>query len=58
MEESQAPNIKQVIVMRHDLKIRRGKQFSHRSLNVLSEKLLNNRPRSRNLAAAHLYFES
>ncbi len=42
MEESQAPNIKQVIVMRHDLKMRRGKQIAqgaHASMSFLTRKL-------------------
>lgn len=42
MEESQAPNIKQVIVMRHDLKMRRGKQIAqgaHASMSFLTRRL-------------------
>ena len=42
MEESQAPSIKQVIVMRHDLKMRRGKQITqgaHASMSFLTRKL-------------------
>ena len=42
MEESQAPNIKQVIVMRHDLKMRRGKQIAqgaHASMAFLTRRL-------------------
>jgi peptidyl-tRNA hydrolase, PTH2 family len=42
MEESQTPNIKQVIVMRHDLKMRRGKQIAqgaHASMSFLTRKL-------------------
>ena len=42
MEESQAPNVKQVIVMRHDLKMRRGKQIAqgaHASMSFLTRKL-------------------
>ena len=42
MEESSAPNIKQVIVMRHDLKMRRGKQIAqgaHASMSFLTRKL-------------------
>ena len=42
MEESQAPSIKQVIVMRHDLKMRRGKQIAqgaHASMSFLTRKL-------------------
>ena len=42
MEESQAPNIKQVIVMRHDLKMRSGKQIAqgaHASMSFLTRKL-------------------
>ncbi len=39
MEESQLPNIKQVIVMRRDLKMRRGKQIAqgvHASMAFLT----------------------
>jgi PTH2 family peptidyl-tRNA hydrolase len=42
MEESQVPSIKQVIVMRHDLKMRRGKQIAqgaHASMSFLTRKL-------------------
>lgn len=42
MEESEAPNIKQVIVMRHDLKMRRGKQIAqgaHASMAFLTRRL-------------------
>ena len=42
MEESQAPNTKQVIVIRHDLKMRRGKQIAqgaHASMSFLTRKL-------------------
>ncbi|MCY2976946.1 MAG: aminoacyl-tRNA hydrolase [Planctomycetota bacterium] len=42
MEESEAPTIKQVIVMRHDLKMRRGKQIAqgaHASMSFLTRKL-------------------
>ncbi len=42
MEESEALNIKQVIVMRHDLKIRRGKQIAqgaHASMAFLTRRL-------------------
>ena len=42
MEESDAPNIKQVIVMRHDLKMRRGKQIAqgaHASMSFLTRRL-------------------
>jgi len=42
MEESQTPNIKQVIVMRHDLKMRRGKQIAqgtHASMSFLTRRL-------------------
>jgi PTH2 family peptidyl-tRNA hydrolase len=42
MEETDAPNIKQVIVMRHDLKMRRGKQIAqgaHASMSFLTRKL-------------------
>jgi len=42
IEESQAPKIKQVIVMRHDLKMRRGKQIAqgaHASMSFLTRKL-------------------
>ncbi len=42
MEESETPNIKQVIVMRHDLKMRRGKQIAqgaHASMSFLTRKL-------------------
>lgn len=44
MEESEAQNIKQVIVMRHDLKMRRGKQIAqgaHASMSFLTRKLQN-----------------
>ena len=46
MEESEAPNIKQVIVMRHDLKMRRGKQIAqgaHASMAFLTRRLQNSR---------------
>ena len=42
MEESQSPKIKQVIVMRHDLKMRRGKQIAqgaHASMAFLTRRL-------------------
>lgn len=42
MEESEAPKIKQVIVMRHDLKMRRGKQIAqgaHASMAFLTRRL-------------------
>ena len=42
MEETYAPNIKQGIVMRHDLKMRRGKQIAqgaHASMSFLTRKL-------------------
>jgi PTH2 family peptidyl-tRNA hydrolase len=42
MEESSVPNIKQVIVMRHDLKMRRGKQIAqgaHASMSFLTRRL-------------------
>ncbi|ODA30431.1 aminoacyl-tRNA hydrolase [Planctopirus hydrillae] len=42
MEEAEAPNIKQVIVMRHDLKMRRGKQIAqgaHASMAFLTRRL-------------------
>jgi PTH2 family peptidyl-tRNA hydrolase len=42
MEESEVPNIKQVIVMRHDLKRRRGKQIAqgaHASMAFLTRRL-------------------
>jgi PTH2 family peptidyl-tRNA hydrolase len=42
LEESLAPNIKQVIVMRHDLKMRRGKQIAqgaHASMAFLTRRL-------------------
>lgn len=42
MEESEAGNIKQVIVMRHDLKMRRGKQIAqgaHASMAFLTRRL-------------------
>jgi PTH2 family peptidyl-tRNA hydrolase len=42
LEESQAQNIKQVIVMRHDLKMRRGKQIAqgaHASMSFLTRRL-------------------
>jgi peptidyl-tRNA hydrolase, PTH2 family len=42
MEESEVPNIKQVIVMRHDLKMRRGKQIAqgaHASMAFLTRRL-------------------
>ena len=44
MEESQTPNTKQVIVMRHDLKMRRGKQIAqgaHASMAFLTRRLQN-----------------
>lgn len=44
MEEVEAPNIKQVIVMRHDLKMRRGKQIAqgaHASMAFLTRRLQN-----------------
>jgi PTH2 family peptidyl-tRNA hydrolase len=44
MEQFPAPNIKQVIVMRHDLKMRRGKQIAqgaHASLSFLTRRLQN-----------------
>ncbi len=42
MEEAEAPRIKQVIVMRHDLKMRRGKQIAqgaHASMAFLTRRL-------------------
>lgn len=42
MEGSEAPNIKQVIVMRHDLKMRSGKQIAqgaHASMAFLTRRL-------------------
>jgi PTH2 family peptidyl-tRNA hydrolase len=42
MEESEVSNIKQVIVMRHDLKMRRGKQIAqgaHASMAFLTRRL-------------------
>ncbi|MBX3423178.1 MAG: aminoacyl-tRNA hydrolase [Pirellulaceae bacterium] len=42
MDESQASSIKQVIVMRHDLKMRRGKQIAqgaHASMSFLVQRL-------------------
>jgi PTH2 family peptidyl-tRNA hydrolase len=42
MEASEAPKIKQVIVMRHDLKMRRGKQIAqgaHASMSFITRKL-------------------
>ena len=42
MEESSVPNIKQVIVIRHDLKMRRGKQIAqgaHASMSFLTQRL-------------------
>jgi peptidyl-tRNA hydrolase, PTH2 family len=42
LDELQAPNIKQVIVMRHDLKMRRGKQIAqgaHASMAFLTRRL-------------------
>ena len=42
LDESQAPKIKQVIVMRHDLKMRRGKQIAqgaHGSMAFLTRRL-------------------
>jgi peptidyl-tRNA hydrolase, PTH2 family len=42
MDETVAPNIKQVIVMRHDLKMRRGKQIAqgaHASMAFLTRRL-------------------
>ncbi|MFN7877189.1 MAG: aminoacyl-tRNA hydrolase [Pirellula sp.] len=42
MEDAQALNIKQVIVMRHDLKMRRGKQIAqgaHASMAFLTRRL-------------------
>ncbi len=44
MDETIAPNIKQVIVMRHDLKMRRGKQIAqgaHASMAFLTRRLQN-----------------
>lgn len=44
MEEAEVPNIKQVIVMRHDLKMRRGKQIAqgaHASMAFLTRRLQN-----------------
>jgi PTH2 family peptidyl-tRNA hydrolase len=44
MEEEKVPNIKQVIVMRHDLKMRRGKQIAqgaHASMAFLTRRLQN-----------------
>lgn len=44
MEDVEVPNIKQVIVMRHDLKMRRGKQIAqgaHASMAFLSRRLQN-----------------
>jgi PTH2 family peptidyl-tRNA hydrolase len=46
MEESQTPNTKQVIVMRHDLKMRRGKQIAqgaHASMSFLTRRLLSSK---------------
>lgn len=46
MDETTAPNIKQVIVMRHDLKMRRGKQIAqgaHASMAFLTRRLQNSR---------------
>lgn len=42
MEESEATQVKQVIVMRHDLKMRKGKQIAqgaHASLSFLTRRL-------------------
>jgi PTH2 family peptidyl-tRNA hydrolase len=42
LDESQTTNIKQVIVMRHDLKMRRGKQIAqgaHASMAFLTRRL-------------------
>ena len=42
MEESEATQVKQVIVMRHDLKMRRGKQIAqgaHASMSFLTRRL-------------------
>jgi len=42
VEESSVPNIKQVIVIRHDLKMRRGKQIAqgaHASMSFLTQRL-------------------
>ena len=42
MEEAEVSNIKQVIVMRHDLKMRRGKQIAqgaHASMAFLTRRL-------------------
>ncbi len=42
MEETKATNVKQVIVMRHDLKMRRGKQIAqgaHASMAFLTRRL-------------------
>jgi peptidyl-tRNA hydrolase, PTH2 family len=42
VEEAEVPNIKQVIVMRHDLKMRRGKQIAqgaHASMAFLTRRL-------------------
>ncbi len=44
MEEAEVPNIKQVIVMRHDLKMRRGKQIAqgaHASMAFLTRRIQN-----------------
>jgi len=44
VEEAEVPNIKQVIVMRHDLKMRRGKQIAqgaHASMAFLTRRLQN-----------------
>ncbi len=44
MDETGVPNIKQVIVMRHDLKMRRGKQIAqgaHASMAFLTRRLQN-----------------
>jgi peptidyl-tRNA hydrolase len=46
MDESQAPNVKQVIVMRHDLKMHRGKQIAqgtHASMAFLTRRLQSKR---------------
>ena len=51
MEESEVPNIKQVIVMRHDLKMRRGKQIAqgaHASMAFLTRRLQSSKAMSLN----------